>query len=104
MRGDILALTNGCLDILHRGHNGFHTGANECIAAQTGIDADRLRLVVTVNSEAGVRQIEGNDCPYNREADRRDVVGALEGCGLGRCVKPGADGICSALAADRYVV
>jgi cytidyltransferase-like protein len=79
LRGEAIVLTNGCFDILHRGHTSFLTGAKEYVSDQTGLDVERVRLVVAVNSDASVRQLKGPDRPYNLEADRRDAVASLKG-------------------------
>jgi D-beta-D-heptose 7-phosphate kinase/D-beta-D-heptose 1-phosphate adenosyltransferase len=60
-------LTNGCFDILHRGHI---TSLNE--AKQLGDF-----LVVGLNSDAGVRRLKGDGRPINRLDDRAEVLAAL---------------------------
>lgn len=66
-RGRRVVLTNGCFDILHRGHVAY---------------LDRARrlgdvLVVAVNTDAGVRRLKGAGRPVNGLADRMEVLGAL---------------------------
>ncbi len=65
--GKQIVFTNGCFDILHRGHV-------EYLAA-----ARRLGdvLVVGLNSDASVRRLKGPDRPINSEADRAAVLDAL---------------------------
>lgn len=71
-----LVFTNGCFDILHRGHVHYLQQA-----AALG-----KRLVVALNSDASVRrQGKGEERPINTLADRMAVIAAL------RCV----DAVCS---------
>lgn len=63
-----LVFTNGCFDVLHRGHVTYLAQARELGAA----------LVLGVNSDASVkRQGKGDDRPVNAEADRLAVLAAL---------------------------
>jgi rfaE bifunctional protein nucleotidyltransferase chain/domain len=64
-----LVFTNGCFDILHRGHVTYLAQARALGAA----------LIVGVNSDASVkRQNKGDDRPINRLEDRMAVLAALE--------------------------
>ncbi len=64
-----LVFTNGCFDVLHRGHVTYLAQARALGAS----------LVVGVNSDASVRrQGKGNDRPINAEQDRMMVLAALE--------------------------
>jgi rfaE bifunctional protein nucleotidyltransferase chain/domain len=68
-----LAFTNGCFDVLHRGHVTYLAQARALGAA----------LVVGVNSDASVkRQGKGDDRPINGEDDRMAVLAALESVSL----------------------
>lgn len=63
-----LVFTNGCFDVLHRGHVTYLAQARALGAA----------LVLGVNSDASVkRQGKGDDRPVNAEADRLAVLAAL---------------------------
>jgi D-glycero-beta-D-manno-heptose 1-phosphate adenylyltransferase len=62
-----LVFTNGCFDILHRGHVTYLT-----FARNQG-DA----LVVGLNTDASVRSNKGDDRPINNEQDRAWVLGSL---------------------------
>lgn len=63
-----LVFTNGCFDILHRGHVTYLAQARALGAA----------LVVGVNSDDSVRrQGKGNDRPINSLAERMAVLAAL---------------------------
>ena len=65
-----LVFTNGCFDILHRGHVTYLAQARALGAA----------MVVALNSDASVRrQGKGDDRPINPLADRLAVMAAL-GC------------------------
>jgi len=61
-------VTNGCFDILHRGH------------IELLYRARRLGdvLIVGVNSDASVRQLKGPTRPVNGQDDRVCLVAALE--------------------------
>jgi D-glycero-beta-D-manno-heptose 1-phosphate adenylyltransferase len=68
-----LVFTNGCFDVLHRGHVTYLAQARALGAA----------LIVGVNSDASVkRQGKGNDRPINAEQDRMAVLAALESVSL----------------------
>ncbi len=63
-----LVFTNGCFDILHRGHVTYLAQARALGAA----------LIVGVNSDDSVRrQNKGTDRPINRLEDRMAVLAAL---------------------------
>ena len=65
-----VVFTNGCFDILHRGHVAYLEEA-----AALG-----KSLVIGVNTDASVRRLEkGDDRPINPLADRMAVLAAL-GC------------------------
>jgi rfaE bifunctional protein nucleotidyltransferase chain/domain len=64
-----LVFTNGCFDILHRGHATYLAQARSLGAA----------MLVAVNSDASVkRQGKGDDRPINALEDRMAVLAALE--------------------------
>lgn len=64
-----LVFTNGCFDILHRGHATYLAQARALGAS----------MLVAVNSDASVkRQGKGDDRPINKLADRMAVLAALE--------------------------
>jgi D-beta-D-heptose 7-phosphate kinase/D-beta-D-heptose 1-phosphate adenosyltransferase len=65
--GRTLVFTNGCFDILHRGH------ADYLAFARSQGDA----LVVGLNSDASVRRAKGPTRPVNPEQDRAYVLGSL---------------------------
>ena len=67
-QGRSLVFTNGCFDILHTGHTQYLE-----FARKQG-DA----LVVGLNSDSSVRKNKGPSRPVNAEADRAQVLAALE--------------------------
>ncbi|CAG0124937.1 D-glycero-beta-D-manno-heptose 1-phosphate adenylyltransferase [Rhodocyclaceae bacterium] len=68
-----LVFTNGCFDVLHRGHVTYLAQARALGAA----------LVVGVNSDASVKRLEkGHDRPVNSQDDRMAVLAALQAVDL----------------------
>lgn len=68
-----LVFTNGCFDILHRGHVTYLAQARALGAS----------LVVGVNSDASVKGLgKGDDRPVNSQDDRMAVLAALESVSL----------------------
>ncbi len=68
-----LVFTNGCFDVLHRGHVTYLAQARALGAS----------LIVGVNSDASVqRQGKGDDRPINAQTDRMAVLAALESVSL----------------------
>jgi rfaE bifunctional protein nucleotidyltransferase chain/domain len=68
--GRRVVLTNGCFDLLHRGHASY--------LQQSAALGDLL--IVAVNSDASVRTLKGPQRPLNNEADRAYLLASL------RCV------------------
>ena len=66
--GKRLVVTNGCFDLLHRGHVTYLQAARSQGEA----------LLVGLNSDVSVGQLKGPDRPLNAEADRAAVLAALE--------------------------
>jgi len=68
-----LVFTNGCFDILHRGHVTYLAQARTLGAS----------LIVGVNSDASVKRLgKGDDRPINCQEDRMIVLAALEAVSL----------------------
>ena len=64
-----LVFTNGCFDILHRGHVTLLAQARELGSS----------MIVALNSDASVKRLgKGDDRPVNALADRLAVIAALE--------------------------
>lgn len=67
--GKTVVLANGCFDVLHVGHVRYLQGAK----AQGDV------LVVAVNADATVRALKGAGRPVMPEAERAEIVAAIEG-------------------------
>jgi rfaE bifunctional protein nucleotidyltransferase chain/domain len=63
-----LVVTNGCFDLLHRGHVTYLEQARNLGDA----------LLVGLNSDESVRQLKGPGRPLNSQQDRAAVLAALE--------------------------
>lgn len=68
--GRRVVFTNGCFDVLHRGHVAYLEQARRLGEV----------LIVALNSDTSVARLKGPDRPVNPEADRASVLAAL------RCV------------------
>ncbi len=68
LQGKKIVFTNGCFDILHKGHVAY---LNE--ARRLG-DA----LIVGLNSDASVKRLKGPERPINNEQDRMFVMKNLK--------------------------
>jgi rfaE bifunctional protein nucleotidyltransferase chain/domain len=66
-QGQRIVLTNGCFDVLHKGHTRYLNQAKQLGDI----------LVVALNSDASVRKLKGPGRPINTEADRAAVIAAL---------------------------
>ena len=67
-KGRKLVVTNGCFDLVHRGHASYLIKA-----AELGDE-----LLVLINSDASVRSIKGDSRPIVSESDRAYLLAALE--------------------------
>jgi D-beta-D-heptose 7-phosphate kinase/D-beta-D-heptose 1-phosphate adenosyltransferase len=65
--GRRIVFTNGCFDVLHRGHTSYLN------------QAKRLGdvLVVAINSDDSVRRLKGESRPINSSGDRAEVLASL---------------------------
>jgi D-beta-D-heptose 7-phosphate kinase/D-beta-D-heptose 1-phosphate adenosyltransferase len=63
-----IVFTNGCFDILHKGHVEYLKKSKELGA----------RLIVGLNSDESVKKLKGKDRPINNEQDRKAVLEALD--------------------------
>ena len=66
--GKSIVFTNGCFDILHRGH--VH------VLRQAKAAGDLL--IVALNSDRSVQEIKGAHRPVLPETDRIELIGAME--------------------------
>lgn len=67
MKSEKVVFTNGCFDILHRGHI-------EYLAAAADLGH---RLIIGLNSDASVTKLKGEGRPVNRFNDRALALAAL---------------------------
>jgi len=65
--GQRIVLTNGCFDVLHRGHTRYLNQAKQLGDV----------LVVALNSDDSVRRLKGDGRPINTATDRAAVIAAL---------------------------
>jgi rfaE bifunctional protein nucleotidyltransferase chain/domain len=65
--GKTVVFTNGCFDILHRGHVDYLSKARSLGDI----------LIVGVNTDASVRRLKGDNRPIVQEEDRAAVLAAL---------------------------
>ncbi len=65
---DVIVFTNGCFDILHRGHVEYLAEA-----AQLG-----HRLIVGLNSDSSVKRLKGDTRPVNDWMARAEVLASLQ--------------------------
>lgn len=65
--GQRVVFTNGCFDILHRGHIGYLNHAKSLGDV----------LVIGLNSDASVRRLKGDSRPVNSQEDRAGVLAAM---------------------------
>ncbi|MBM4173523.1 MAG: D-glycero-beta-D-manno-heptose 1-phosphate adenylyltransferase [Ignavibacteria bacterium] len=68
LSGKSIVFTNGCFDILHRGHVAY---------LQSAKDMGDI-LIVGMNTDASVKRLKGNDRPVNTLEDRAFVLSALK--------------------------
>jgi len=68
MRKQTIVFTNGCFDVVHRGHIEFL----KFCKSQGDV------LVVGLNSDSSVRAIKGRGRPINNQRDRAAVLAAME--------------------------
>ncbi len=67
-QGNSIVFTNGCFDLLHRGH--VHILRRAKAAGDL--------LIVALNSDRSVREIKGANRPVLPETDRIELIGAME--------------------------
>src|SRR6478672_1083783 len=65
--GKKIAFTNGCFDILHKGH----------IASLSAAAHEADLLIVGVNSDASTKRLKGPLRPINNEQSRAEILAAL---------------------------
>ncbi|MCH7764178.1 MAG: D-glycero-beta-D-manno-heptose 1-phosphate adenylyltransferase [Candidatus Marinimicrobia bacterium] len=70
--GLTVVFTNGCFDILHRGHVEYLSDAKAC----------GNKLVLALNSDSSVQKLKGNPRPIQNQEDRAIILIALESVDL----------------------
>ena len=73
--GCTIVFTNGCFDIIHRGHIKLLSAAKE--------KGDRL--VVGLNGDQSVKRLKGNDRPLQPVEDRAMILDAIESVDMVVC-------------------
>ena len=66
--GKTVVFTNGCFDILHRGHI-------ECLKKAKSVGDV---LIVGLNSDSSVRKLKGDKRPIVSQSDRAEILASLE--------------------------
>lgn len=67
-RGKKIVFTNGCFDIIHRGHVSYLSEAKKL--------GDLL--VIGLNADESVKRLKGSERPINNENDRKFVLSELK--------------------------
>jgi D-beta-D-heptose 7-phosphate kinase/D-beta-D-heptose 1-phosphate adenosyltransferase len=70
--GLTVVFTNGCFDILHRGHVEYLSDAKACGS----------KLVLALNSDSSVQKLKGDPRPIQNQEDRTIILDALESVDL----------------------
>lgn len=63
-----IVFTNGCFDVLHRGHVEYLNEAKEL----------GTKLIVGLNSDSSVKRLKGDERPINSELDRKFLLENLK--------------------------
>ena len=66
--GEIVVFTNGCFDLLHRGHIDYLTEAKDLGS----------KLIIGLNSDVSVQKLKGINRPIQSEHDRAVILNALQ--------------------------
>ena len=67
-KGKTIVFTNGCFDILHKGHLSYLREASKLGDI----------FILGLNSDSSVKRLKGNDRPINNENDRAEVLSFLD--------------------------
>ena len=68
-KGKKIVFTNGCYDILHKGHRYILTEASKYGDV----------FIVALNSDSSIKRLKGEDRPKNKELDRAYIVSGFKG-------------------------
>jgi D-glycero-beta-D-manno-heptose 1-phosphate adenylyltransferase len=66
-KGEVIVFTNGCFDVIHRGHIDYLSKARMLGS----------RLVIGINSDASVRRIKGANRPLQDETSRALILASM---------------------------
>jgi rfaE bifunctional protein nucleotidyltransferase chain/domain len=66
--GEKVVFTNGCFDLLHRGHVDYLAKAADC----------GQRLIIGVNTDASVSKLKGPNRPIQDEQSRLQILASLQ--------------------------
>jgi rfaE bifunctional protein nucleotidyltransferase chain/domain len=66
-KGEVIVFTNGCFDVIHRGHIDYLSKARMLGS----------RLVIGLNSDASVRRIKGANRPLQDETSRALILASM---------------------------
>jgi len=65
--------TNGCFDVLHRGHVELLLYCHRLAVPAMGGS-----VTVGINSDASIKKLKGNDRPFNGQGDRQFILKSLK--------------------------
>ncbi len=65
--GDVIVFTNGCFDIVHRGHIDY-------LSKASGLGS---RLIIGLNSDSSVKRLKGHERPYQDELSRALILASM---------------------------
>ena len=68
----MIVFTNGCFDILHRGHLELLKYCNKMACPAMG-----GWVIVGLNSDASIKKLKGNNRPINNQEDRKFLLESL---------------------------
>lgn len=66
-KGETIVFTNGCFDILHRGHIDYLSKASQ----------EGTVVILGLNTDASVRRLKGDSRPINDENARAEIIASL---------------------------
>ena len=70
----MVVFTNGCFDVLHRGHIELLRYCDDLILGSDGIGD----VIVGVNSDSSVKRLKGDDRPINNQKDRKYLLDSIK--------------------------
>lgn len=65
--GEVIVFTNGCFDIIHRGHIDY-------LSKASGLGS---RLIIGLNSDSSVKRLKGHERPYQDELSRALILASM---------------------------